>query len=228
MVAYFSFENFYLKSRSSKEWKFFKEVQNFQKFPLLSPKFLNISPKILINQPKIFNFSISLHVSRNSIRSEPCWWVMNYLRLYHSRCIRHHILGVIHHPCRDNCCQSRPPCHPHPCSNQHVQQSHVWSRGAHSRRYRSRLLENVAFLHFAPSPLAALACVTKIPGVQAGQCRPSQCRSGQCRPSQCSQWAGHKRAEMQFHDLKMPPMPPRGLKTKKEGHLQVQWVKFDR
>ena len=37
-----------------------------------------ISPKIIINHPKI-KFSISLHVSRRSIRSEPCLHILHIL-----------------------------------------------------------------------------------------------------------------------------------------------------
>ena len=52
---------------------FAMEVLNLLTMNILknSPKILKNSPKILINQPKI-KFCISLHVSRNSIRSEPC------------------------------------------------------------------------------------------------------------------------------------------------------------
>ena len=41
----------------------------------ISPKFLKKSPKILINLPKI-KLSISLHVSRRSIRSKPCFIII--------------------------------------------------------------------------------------------------------------------------------------------------------
>ena len=61
------------------------------------------------------------------------------------------------------------------------------------------------FCTFATSPLAALACPTKISGDQASLRRPRL----------CSQWAGCKRAKIVIFNFKMLPMPPRSPKTKK-------------
>ena len=50
----------------------FKISKTYQKFFKNPQKFSKNSPKIFINQTKM-KFFVSLHVSRRSIRSEPCW-----------------------------------------------------------------------------------------------------------------------------------------------------------
>ena len=59
--------------------------------------------------------------------------------------------------------------------------------GAPGRRRRDLQIGKLHYCTFSASPLAPLACLTKILGDQCkpGHCRLGQCRLGQCRPGQC-------------------------------------------